>query len=109
MVQCEEPWLDSCVEQGIKTSFSNGLHFLARASQLGHACGALLGFVTPGEFEVMELAITGMLNKQIGAESSEQPRKPSRFTAAGSGKKLGRLSSGTAPPGPTRRRAQNPM
>jgi FixJ family two-component response regulator len=53
----------SCVKQALARSKEQR----RRAAEKGKA-RALLGLLTPREFEVMELLTTGMLNKQIGAE-----------------------------------------
>jgi FixJ family two-component response regulator len=52
-----------CVEQALSRSSEQR----NRAAEKNHA-RRLLDSLTPREFEVMQLVVTGMLNKQVGAE-----------------------------------------
>jgi FixJ family two-component response regulator len=52
-----------CVERGLKHSTEQRRRLMERDKSRG-----LLDLLTPREFEVMQMVITGMLNKQIGGE-----------------------------------------
>ena len=52
-----------CIEDALHRSAEQRRHAAER-----NAARRLLDFLTPREFEVMQLVIRGMLNKQVGAE-----------------------------------------